>query len=512
MLGLQQSVLCGEKRLANLGDNTEGDRSFALGFTDFPHAFTLEALIAAFAVIEKDGDMAVMHFDGGVPWQEALDGLPYPQPFLDSINFKAAAIPSDHFTYLAVTPVAFSRDKLADNRGTTENEPLTPPWDTRTFDHPEVIEAFTNHCENMIEIYSPQFFAYAIEANMLINLAPSEWDAFVILAQSVYSSLKLNHPTLPVFLTLQAEWFYKDTDNQKAGISRILPFTDYIAVSSYAYSDQADPDLLEVDYFTELSNLAPAKPFAIAETTWPAEDVTDPFPVLIPATEATQQAYVKRLLSDCDKLSAAFVCWFISRDFDDFWESDLQFEPSAPIIRFWKDSGLYDGEGNSRPSLTIWRQYLAMQHINTTPVPTSTPTPTFTPELTPTPTATPDIGGKAFTFRCNKKLQSGSVSFERLVLKLGENEQCTLKLTNLEPGVAVEISSQLRKGVMSAIKIEPSRSFTDANGELEVTITSLHKGVDWVAWAVKNDKGKFEFSKSSYNEGYAWGMFVEIQK
>jgi hypothetical protein len=362
-IGLGLFVSCNKENTTEPENGTKETRSFALGFTDFPHANSLEALVAAFAVIKQDGDMAVMHYDGGVPWQEALDGLPYPQNFLDELNGKAGAIPPGHLTYLAITPIAFSRDKLADNIGDSGSEPLPPPWDTLTFDSPLVIQSFISHSEKMIEIYSPQFFAYAIEANMLIDLAPSEWDAFVRFAQSVYTNLKSNHSNLPIFLTLQAEWFYKDPNSQRAGISRILPFTDYIAVSSYPFTEQFNPDLLAADYFMQLANLAPNKPFAIAETSWPAEDITAPYPVLIPASEETQQAYLERLLNDSDSLSAAFVCWFFTRDFDDFWESDLQFTPIAPIVRIWTDSGLYDGQGNPRPALTIWREYLALQRV-----------------------------------------------------------------------------------------------------------------------------------------------------
>ncbi|NHZ86212.1 MAG: hypothetical protein GWP19_10065 [Planctomycetia bacterium] len=355
-------VSCDEKTTTDPGNSTDGNRSFALGFTDFPHALTLDAWAAAFAVIQQDADMATMHFDDGVPWQAAFDGSPYPQNFLDELNGKAGAIPSGHLTYLAVTPIGFSRDKLADNRGATGSEPLLPPWDTLTFDDEKVITAFINHCEKMITIYSPHYFAYAIEANMLIDLAPSKWNAFVTFAQSVYTNLKANYPTLPIFLTLQAESFYNNLNGQTSGINQILPYTDYIAVSSYPYIIQSDPYLLADDYFTELANLAPNKPFAIAETAWPAEDVTAPYPVLIPATEATQQAYLERLLADSDSLSAAFVCWFFTRDFDDFWESDLKFNAAAPTIRLWKDTGLYDGQGNARPALTTWREYLDLQH------------------------------------------------------------------------------------------------------------------------------------------------------
>lgn len=42
------------------------------------------------------------------------------------------------------------------------------------------------------------------------------------------------------------------------------------------------------------SFLAPLKPFAVAETAWPAEDVTAPYPVFIPASDEAQRLYVER--------------------------------------------------------------------------------------------------------------------------------------------------------------------------------------------------------------------------
>ncbi len=160
------------------------------------------------------------------------------------------------------------------------------------------------------------------------------------------------------------------------------------------------------------------------------------------------------------------------------------------------DPDCTDEEPTASPTLTI--------------SPTSTPTSGETPE--PTATPTPDDGSKSFTFNCERSLKIGPMlGLEKLVLKMGKNEHCTLKLTNLEPGTPVEISSLLRKGLLSAIKIEPARSETDLNGELEITIIAIRKGIDWAAWAVKNHNGNFEFSKKSYGAGLAWGMFVEVQ-
>jgi hypothetical protein len=92
------------------------------------------------------------------------------------------------------------------------------------------------------------------------------------------------------------------------------------------------------------------KPFAVAETAWPAE--------------TKQRLYVQQLLAEADGLEVAFVNWVFTRDYDDFWETQLQYLPSAPLIRLWKDTGLFDGRGRARPALTPWREALARNRPN----------------------------------------------------------------------------------------------------------------------------------------------------
>lgn len=357
-------VIIGCSSSSSDGSGTaEETRSFALGFTDYPYSLAPEAYGETVDIVRRDGDMAAMHFDDGVPWQEALSAAPYAPGYAAELNARAAAMPSGHVVYLAVTPIAFSRDGLAAHRGETGNEPLVPPWDSYHFDTPEVIEAFTAHAENMIAIFGPDYFAYAVEANMLLDLAPDEWAAFVTLAREVYTRLKARHPDLPCFLTLQADSFHTNRQAHTAAIAQLLPYTDFIAVSSYPFTLTADPGLLPADHFSALANLAPAKPFAVAETGWPAEEVTAPYPVTILASEASQRAYVSRLLADADDLSAAFVMWFVSRDYDDLWESYLQFQPNAALLRLWRDNGLYTGDGHPRPARETWRGWLARRRI-----------------------------------------------------------------------------------------------------------------------------------------------------
>ncbi len=130
--------------------------------------------------------------------------------------------------------------------------------------------------------------------------------------------------------------------------------------------------------------------------------------------------------------------------------------------------------------------------------------------LTPIPSFTP-FPGKRFTFECQEGLVTGSRGLERLVLEFNEEEHCTLKITNFEPGVPIEVSTLHRSAFHPCINVDPQNGFTDLNGELEFTITAVGDGLDWIAWAVKNDKDEFEFSKKAYDNGSAWGMFVNVK-
>lgn len=118
---------------------------------------------------------------------------------------------------------------------------------------------------------------------------------------------------------------------------------------------------------------------------------------------------------------------------------------------------------------------------------------------------------KSFTFKCNRDLVRGAGGVETITMERDSNETCTVKLTQFGPGVEVEVSTLQRQGLYSSIKVTPEKGITDSKGELEVEITGLRKGIDWIAWAVPNEEGIFEFSKHAYDTGLAWGMFVDVR-
>jgi hypothetical protein len=313
----------------------------------------------ALEAIRRDADLMVVHRDDGIPWEEAASGAPYPADYQADLERQARAQPQGRVRYLAVTPLGFLREGLAERRGPNGAEPRRAPWDRRRFDEEETIDAYASHCERMIGIFRPDLLVYGIEVNILAKSRPDLWPGLVTLLATVHGRLKARHPGLSTIVSFQVDFLRAEPDRQGAAIREVMPFTDVVAASSYGYERQSDPRALPADFFDGLVALGGGKPFAIAETGWPAEPVTGPYPVFIPASEETQRQFVEWLLGQGERHRAAFVNWLVSRDYDDLWAAEIQDLPAAPLLRLWKDIGLYRGDGSPRPSLDVWRAALA---------------------------------------------------------------------------------------------------------------------------------------------------------
>ena len=146
---------------------------------------------------------------------------------------------------------------------------------------------------------------------------------------------------------------------------------------------------------------------------------------------------------------------------------------------------------------TVYRLEESVDHATPSPSPTLTPTPT------------PPV--KKFVVNCETDIKKGMAGVEKLILELGNDETCILKLVNLASNIPVEISTNIIQGSRSSIKVEPITGTTDENGELEFKITALKKGIDWIMWAVKNQNGQFEFNRKAFNSGSAFGVFVYVK-
>ncbi|MGR3221411.1 MAG: hypothetical protein ACUZ8H_16565 [Candidatus Anammoxibacter sp.] len=118
---------------------------------------------------------------------------------------------------------------------------------------------------------------------------------------------------------------------------------------------------------------------------------------------------------------------------------------------------------------------------------------------------------KKFMIECDHPIEDGEYGQEVLIMKPGEIANCTLTITDFIPNTFTKVTTNLKDGIMSSIMIDPTAGVTNERGKLVFAITAIDEGINWIAWAIPNENGKREFNKSTYDNGYARGMFVEVR-
>ncbi len=340
-------------------------RSFYMGFTAFPYDASIEANLNTYAGVVANSDIFLNHLDHGVPWDEALNDMPFPSEVQATLEVSKTGLTPSSKILLTATPISQNRKELAgywNNNGS--QQPLSQFWQEKSFDDPDVINAFTKYCMRVIDEVQPDYFAYGIEVNAEFKEGETTFNAYLTLVSQVYPSLKDAYPNLPIFLTFQDQSFDKTHQETLELTSSLLPYSDYIAMSSYPflyYEDiqrDADPSLFPDNWLADFRSLDPSKPFAIAETGFCAEDlVISNLGINVKGTPEWQEAYMTKLFNQANTLDAEFLAWFIFRDYDMLYDNT----PNPPdILKIWRDNGLLDGNGNQRPAYAIWDDWRKM--------------------------------------------------------------------------------------------------------------------------------------------------------
>jgi hypothetical protein len=339
---------------ADLNLSLPSSRSFYMSMSPFPYDLTNKAQIETYGFLHEHTDMAFHHFDSGVPWPEAYNNSPYRKNVEDDLNYRVSQIKKGQKVYLTTTPVIITRDGMSGYRGDSDNLERPGKWKDKAFDDPEAIQAYVNYCRYMIKKFKPDYFAYGIEVNILADKDPEEFEKYLVMAEQAYTTLKKENPGLPIFLTLHIDTYVTHPVEQKAAIDRLLKYSDYVAVSTYPYTYKSNPKDLPENWFSQMHELAPEKPFAIAETGFAAEDlVLKQYGVTLKGNEEWQAEYMNFMLSGANDLNAEFVIWFVSGDYDKIW-AIMEKNGSDELFKLWKDNGLVDGNRDPRKSLSVW--------------------------------------------------------------------------------------------------------------------------------------------------------------
>ena len=344
-------------------------RSFYMGFQPMPYDSTPEADDVTFKTISERADIISDQFNGCVPWEAAFKNtLSEEKKFNKDIAYRLMKTPKNLKVYLEVSAINQNRKEIT---GICTETWDSIPFTGYKFDSPEVITAYTNYVRYMIQKFNPAYVTYGIEADILANLNPAEFPAYVRMTKQVYTTLKKEYPNIPFIISFTMNFGNYDKNSVTSrAIQDLLPYTDYIAMSTYPYLGALNPwrpnyipDEMPKDWFSSFAALDLSKPFVVSETGWAAEPVYD-----TPANEAYQKRYVEILLSEAQKLNTKFVIWFTVRDYDATYFK-LGDNPGN-IGRLWRDTGLlgdeygniYDAR-NNRPALTVWDSYYNLAYI-----------------------------------------------------------------------------------------------------------------------------------------------------
>ena len=375
---------CGSSASRDSG-NSALTRSFYMGFTPFPYDADPTTLIQVvddvYAKLTDDADMVLHHLEEGIPWNAALaDDMLTPAsvtfPYTDHIKLdwdtRNAKTPASHKKYVAITPLNLGRESLAPWRNIANEQDLQPPFDTyaadRDLNADDVKTAYLNYSRRVIEYFQPDYLAIGIEVNLLRrNTDAATWAKYVDLNQYVYTQLKTEHPDLPIFVSVSAAEmligyvdppieFVGDAEayqsTQLAILDDLLVHSDYYAISIYPFLTLYFASDFPAHMFSEIFSLS-SKPKVIAETGMLAENMIA-FSILFEGNPGKQDDYMQSMLAAANENDLLFVNWFVLQDYDLLCDYIVCDEEDA----IWRDTGVYDGSGNPRPSHTSWKSYL----------------------------------------------------------------------------------------------------------------------------------------------------------
>ncbi|HOZ15869.1 MAG TPA: hypothetical protein PLH91_09030 [Tenuifilaceae bacterium] len=342
-------------------DSSVASRSFLMGFSPWHYDNTLEAQSWTYDKIITYGDIISEHMEEGVPWQESYDGSPFPQSFIDEIQSRIALKGIKQKVLLQISPLNVSRNGLANYRGTLPNQTLPEEWSNLAFNDDKVKVAFLNYAKRMVQYFAPDYLLVGVESNLLIRNKPEVWSQYVELQQHIYSELKKVYPNLPISVSMFCvpyfpQWSNEDNlEQQINGLRDIEPYVDFVSFSLHPFMSGLLAESFPDNYLSQLFGLT-TKPIAVSESSYSAQVwQTASAPILtFNGSEEKQKNFLKLFLEQSNKSRVEFVIWFCVRDYDALWQNALG---SSPDALPWRDTGLYDEQGNERLAMDLWKNW-----------------------------------------------------------------------------------------------------------------------------------------------------------
>lgn len=340
-------------------DTVEQSRPFRMGFTPWPHDATEEAAASAYSFIASHGDLVCHHLDSGVPWSQAASDDPFPATVTTEWRSRLANTPHGSSVYLALTPLNFARDGLADSVGNDGNSEHGVLWQSLPLSDSAIKRAYLRYCREAIQWFNPSYVAIGIEVNLFAKLQPARWNEYVELHRATYDALKIEYPRLPIFASVAMHDLLA-TDRsavaeERSWVAEFFTSRNDIFAFSF-YPDFVTTDTGAVAARSALSlarELAAGLPIAVAETgSNGASTRIDSLGVALSGSPDEQRLYLVDLIQAAFSDRFEFVVWFLHRDYDAYFE---RFRSTWPeLFKAWVHMGLLDAEGNARSALEVW--------------------------------------------------------------------------------------------------------------------------------------------------------------
>ncbi|MDP9238115.1 MAG: hypothetical protein M3P30_12100 [Chloroflexota bacterium] len=330
---------CGGDAKTTHTDAGAEPRSFMMGISTLPRELNAKSYQGAFQLAADNGDMVLIQRTP--PWSEFLPGADVSADTANTTAAEHQAAADKHLkTFFAIDPTdgATGRDRLSE---------LPPELTGAHFDDARVRQAFVSYARYVALNYKPSYLALGVEMNLYYNKNKDDLANFESLYAEAYDRVKEISPDTQITVTFQ----YEDlrgvlpTEDKHFADWQLLkafePKLDVAAISTYPSFVFASAAAIPQNYYSQLSAFT-SHPIVIAEMGY----ASAPGPQGVNnGTEADQDAYLKRVLSDAESLNMPFVVWFAG------WDPSYAKDTSLGVFQH---IGLRNGDNSVKPAWQTW--------------------------------------------------------------------------------------------------------------------------------------------------------------
>ena len=299
------------------------------------------------------------------------------------------------FTYDA------SFNRLPDGQYADDERRIPPgAFNELSFDAPAVQYAFLKYAMRAISYFNPDYLCFAIEVSATDVADAAAFQRYLSLHRFVYTELK----KIPAFahvkilVSFSATSFMADEfghliqsgayetgspykydemkpgmrDRLKQGVRDLVPYVDLIGLSVYPhygkYNAYTEPAGIfeSMRAFLKEAGVPDSMPIAVTESGYAGEPYALFNTTLYAGSADKQKRHLELMLYELSKAPnpVEFVVNYLVRDSDMQWRRMLAAQGAndtfTQFYQFFRNIGVYDGNGLPRPALDTWSRYFQL--------------------------------------------------------------------------------------------------------------------------------------------------------